>query len=721
MSYTVTALNRDSSRLLSAPVLNKIEYGRGKEIESIVLLVAVEESLSFWQWLLMYQHHTFYKVLLQQKDADFILYSSHEEGEARIAFDAINSILSPLIDDGYVLFTPDLLKELILPAPRQREKLAIEIIDIMSKSSEIHPNWALVLRSLLEYFSKKNEKANIQTLMHKGANPKTLSGDGRNSLHNLAHTGSGTSMAAILSSMTPDDIQEAVNVKDSNGHTPLTVAMKKSNRSAIKELIKAGARAEDDVATAAMDNYQSFIQSVVEVGLEGESKFAQVKDLLNIFHNGLTPLMIAVKNQNVESVIQLLLGGADPNLVQPETGNTSLHIAAECGNEYIVKALVVYEARLSTLNKKGETAIDIANHNGHKQVSSILNEVLNMQKKAVVEPKGNKVELDSDSLVLLSLDGGGVRGLVLGHLLGAIEKRMKLIDANCKPLQDYFDYIAGTSVGGIGALFMAYKGSLPCANAMLLSAADTIFDSDISERERMVDNLHRSAFGSDTKMTAKVRPRVIVTASLVTSIPGTLHLFTNFGDATNGQLHPSSQDVYEAAKATSAAPYYFPPVKGRFIDGGIMASNPTLPAMVRIMEETKKEGKQAKLGCVISLGTGKPPVEELEEAVDIHFSSYADMLFNFGDVISNLKNLFSIIVKRVSESDGLPVQIAREWCESINCHYYRITPPLSKNVNLSSTDRKAIINMLYDTYLYTLENINEIDTVAHLLLSLSMK
>ena len=186
----------------------------------------------------------------------------------------------------------------------------------MNKSPEIHPNWALVLRSLLEYFSKKNEKANIQTLMHKGANPKTPSGDGRNSLHNLAHHGSGTCMAAVLGSMTPDDIQEAVNVKDSNGHTPLTVAMKRSNCSAIKELIKAGAQAEDDVATAAMDNYQSFIQSVVEVGLEGgESKFAQVKDLLNIFHNGLTPLMIAVKNQNVESVIQLLLGGADPNLV----------------------------------------------------------------------------------------------------------------------------------------------------------------------------------------------------------------------------------------------------------------------------------------------------------------------------------------------------------------------------------------------------------------------
>ena len=248
--------------------------------------------------------------------------------------------------------------------------------------------------------------------------------------------------------------------------------------------------------------------------------------------------------------------------------------------------------------------------------------------------------------------------MALIHLLGAIEKRMKLIDANCKPLQDYFDYIAGTSVGGITALYMAYKGFVPYLSTVILSAVDNVFDCDTLQRERMVDNLHRSTFGCDTKMTAKVRPRVIVTASLVTCNPCTLHLFTNFGDATDDQLCPSSQDVYEAAKATSAAPYYFPPVKGRFIDGGIMANNPTLPAMVRIMEETKKEGKQAKLGCVISLGTGKPPVEELEEAVDLHFSSYAEMLFKFGDAINNLGNLFSLLVNRATESDGLPVQIA---------------------------------------------------------------
>ena len=47
---------------------------------------------------------------------------------------------------------------------------------------------------------------------------------------------------------------------------------------------------------------------------------------------------------------------------------------------------------------------------------------------------------------VLCLDGGGIRGLILVQLLTAIEK------AAGKKIVDLFDWIAGTSTGGILAL-----------------------------------------------------------------------------------------------------------------------------------------------------------------------------------------------------------------------------------------------------------------------------
>lgn len=52
----------------------------------------------------------------------------------------------------------------------------------------------------------------------------------------------------------------------------------------------------------------------------------------------------------------------------------------------------------------------------------------------------------SISLQLLSLDGGGIRGIVLCLMLIAIEKEVG------KPIKECFDWIAGTSTGGLLAL-----------------------------------------------------------------------------------------------------------------------------------------------------------------------------------------------------------------------------------------------------------------------------
>ena len=51
---------------------------------------------------------------------------------------------------------------------------------------------------------------------------------------------------------------------------------------------------------------------------------------------------------------------------------------------------------------------------------------------------------------MLCLDGGGIRGLIIIQLLLAIEK------ATGMPIRDSFDWIGGTSTGGILALAIGH-------------------------------------------------------------------------------------------------------------------------------------------------------------------------------------------------------------------------------------------------------------------------
>lgn len=76
--------------------------------------------------------------------------------------------------------------------------------------------------------------------------------------------------------------------------------------------------------------------------------------------------------------------------------------------------------------------------------------------------------------------------------------------------------------------------------------------------------------------------------------------------------------VWRAARATGAAPSYFRAF-GRFLDGGLIANNPTLDAMTEIHEynmalrSAGRETEAVPVSAVVSLGTGHIPVTELKD------------------------------------------------------------------------------------------------------------
>ncbi|XP_052189844.1 patatin-like protein 2 [Diospyros lotus] len=56
---------------------------------------------------------------------------------------------------------------------------------------------------------------------------------------------------------------------------------------------------------------------------------------------------------------------------------------------------------------------------------------------------------DGDLITVLSIDGGGIRGIIPGIILGFLESELQKLDGEEARIADYFDVIAGTSTGGI--------------------------------------------------------------------------------------------------------------------------------------------------------------------------------------------------------------------------------------------------------------------------------
>nr|CAB3500451.1 unnamed protein product [Digitaria exilis] len=57
-------------------------------------------------------------------------------------------------------------------------------------------------------------------------------------------------------------------------------------------------------------------------------------------------------------------------------------------------------------------------------------------------------------VTVLSIDGGGIRGLIPSVIIASLEKKLQVLDGDDARITDYFDVIAGTSTGGLIAAML---------------------------------------------------------------------------------------------------------------------------------------------------------------------------------------------------------------------------------------------------------------------------
>lgn len=196
--------------------------------------------------------------------------------------------------------------------------------------------------------------------------------------------------------------------------------------------------------------------------------------------------------------------------------------------------------------------------------------------------------------LILSLPGGGVRGVIQAHLLS------RLVDA-CPELLERVDMIAGTSIGGISALALAHGMSPAELVRLFLERSSEIFNARFLHMLRPgakypADGLRsvlEDVFGAATL--DDLSKRVLV--SSYDCERRDARFFHNWpGPTSNGR-----ERCVDVALRTSAAPTFFPSSE-EFIDGGVAANDPVACGIAR----ARKGGVPLAAMRVLSIGTGRP-------------------------------------------------------------------------------------------------------------------
>lgn len=285
---------------------------------------------------------------------------------------------------------------------------------------------------------------------------------------------------------------------------------------------------------------------------------------------------------------------------------------------------------------------------------------------------------------ILSLDGGGIRGIITAVLLDRLNTHPETSD-----FLEGVDLIAGTSTGGIIALAIA-KGASPAELVELYKNlgpavfTDSLWDNikdlgSVLGAQYDTEPLERElkAFLGETTTLGQLTKSVLVTTFDLDNLrPEPTRrtwkpkLFHNIGQDNDGEAL-----AYKVGLYTSAAPTYFPTVDG-YIDGGVYANNPSMCALAQSQDErVYKNCPDLSDVVLLSLGTG----------TSLTYQEGLNLDWGMGQWV---RPLISILMDGISG-------IADYQCRKLLLeNYHRLAPAFPPGVKIDMDDVEHIALMI---------------------------
>lgn len=270
---------------------------------------------------------------------------------------------------------------------------------------------------------------------------------------------------------------------------------------------------------------------------------------------------------------------------------------------------------------------------------------------------------------ILSIDGGGIKGIFTAKFLAEIEDTL-LTPLN-KKICDYFDIIAGTSTGAIIASALALGIPAKKVLDLYLENASVIFKGysqnfifgSILYIKGLLgyrySNKNLKKVLQDVFKEAKIgncKTRLLIPAFNVKRDDVEVFKTSHHTDFRIDY----KEKIVDVLLATTAAPTYFPVYefgeRGKYIDGGIGANNPGLIAVIEAITRCGWDRSKLKLlsfGAPAELNTGKRKFKNIDT---INAFMRAESLYSqyiAGFLIGNNDNYKRIAPVVESEQVGL--------------------------------------------------------------------
>ncbi|KAJ6811430.1 patatin-like protein 2 [Iris pallida] len=218
-------------------------------------------------------------------------------------------------------------------------------------------------------------------------------------------------------------------------------------------------------------------------------------------------------------------------------------------------------------------------------------------------------------VTILSIDGGGIRGIIPGTILAFLESKLQELDGVDARLADYFDVVAGTSTGGLVTAMLTAPGignrplfAAKEINQFYLENSPNIFPQKnglLSLLGAVVGPKYDGKYlhSKIQQLLGVTRLHQTLTNIVVPTFDIKLLQPTIFSTLEAKSVPSKNALLSDICIGTSAAPTYLPghyfetkDSKGNkrsfnLVDGGVTANNPTLVAMNSVTKEIFTENQ----------------------------------------------------------------------------------------------------------------------------------